>query len=405
MSHTDTEFRVSLLRQINNRWFPAKIEVFFDRNAHSMAEETIAGAQRTIEMEMFMIGGEYGERVMQLLDDKARKGICVRLIHREGASIRCGVALKKLGQLLGRSRNRHSSHHYIPAVDHLFATHLKHSPIQRSHFPLSRFGSILSAPLKLAHDKLIIIDRQFAIMGGMNLASAVAENHDLFIRISGPAVSAATALFESDWLLTHPDHTSDRPSVPSPRTNSVDTPDEVRFLTTRPQAQDHVTDVLQLMAAAKERLWLEMFYLTEPTIIRALILAVKRNLDVRIICDPNEFSLGLPMRGAPNLPFVAELAAAGVPVRLFRSAPGSQMHQKSMLIDTDFVYTGATNFTQMSFRANTESSVLIRSRNVTGIFERRFLEDWNSFSTPPDHDIIRRRRLYLGVVRHLSRYI
>jgi phosphatidylserine/phosphatidylglycerophosphate/cardiolipin synthase-like enzyme len=402
---SDIESYASLLRKLSNSWFPAQVEVFFDGASLVMTEETIAGSQHSIDMEMFMIGGDYGERILRMLDSKAREGVKVRLIHREGTSIRCGVALKRLGQYVTRSRNMDASHHYRPTVDRLFLNELKHSPIRRGHFPLHRFGHSLSAPLKLAHDKLIIVDGQCAIMGGMNLADAVAENHDLFVKITGHAVAAPSIAFEYDWSLTHPGKSGPNRTVFPPTSETGNTSDVLRFLTTRPHSRDQLDDVIGIIAAAKKRIWIEMFYVTEHRIIRALIRAIRRNVDVRVICDPNEYSLGLPMRGAPNLPFVGELAGGGVPIRLFDTAPGKQMHQKSMLLDDEFVYTGATNFTRMSFRANTESSVLIRSRSVAKIFEKRFLDDWRNFSKEPDHDLIRRRRSYLGIVRRLSRYI
>ena len=57
-----------------------------------------------------------------------------------------------------------------------------------------------------------------------------------------------------------------------------------------------------------------MFYLTDPEIIRMLAGAKDRGLDVRIIIDPNEFSLGLPMHGAPNLSFLKDFHSPGYPL-------------------------------------------------------------------------------------------
>ena len=395
--------RVSFFRHLSNSWFDGRVEVFFDRDSLTMVEATIAGAQCSIDMEMFMIGGEYGERILRLLDRKARNGVQVRLIHREGASIRFGVLLKRLAHRITLRRRMNAERHYVPATDRLFQTELKFSPIMRGHFPLGHFGPCPLSPLKLAHDKLIIVDGNIAIMGGLNLAAAVADNHDLLIRISGPAVTAAAAIFTTDWSLTHPGEEGNSHGVSLDSISSAESgPDRLRFLVTRPGARKQLTAVLQLIDGACERLWIEMFYLTEPLIIQALSQAVIRGVNVRVICDPNEYSLGLPMRGAPNLPFVSDMIAAGVPVRLFRALPGNQMHQKSLLLDSEHVYTGATNFTRMSFLANTESSVVIRSKHVAEIFERRFREDWEEHSVLPDMNLIRRRRAYLGVVRLLS---
>ena len=75
-------------------WHPGCVEVFFDRAALAMALRTLRAARASIDMEMFLLGGQLGLRVLRLLDQKARAGVRVRLIHRECPSIRAGVVAK-----------------------------------------------------------------------------------------------------------------------------------------------------------------------------------------------------------------------------------------------------------------------------------------------------------------------
>jgi phosphatidylserine/phosphatidylglycerophosphate/cardiolipin synthase-like enzyme len=384
------------------RWLPGDADVAFDRAAFTLVMETLETAEQSIDVEVFLIGGEIGLRVLRLLDAKARSGVPVRLLHREGLSIVIGHRLKRLFLALDAESRRHPEHHYTPMVDALFAGELAGSPIRRAGFPLRAFRH---GPrfLRLAHDKLIVVDRRVAIIGGMNLATAVAGNHDLLLRVRGAAVEAPAATFDDDWRLAtgEPADGAVRAAVAAEPPWSA-APAQLRFLVTRPGCDGHRDAVAALIDGAQRRLWLEMFYLTEPRLIGRLIAAHCRGVDVRIVVDANEYSIGMRLYGAPNIGWLGDLLGAGVPLRQFRSRPGTQMHQKSMLIDDDLVYVGATNFTCQSFLANTESSFAIRSAELARTFAGRFETAWCRDAAAPDAATLGRRRAWAWLVRRLS---
>ena len=386
---------------------PGRAEAFFDRAALAMAVREFRLARTSIDLEIFMLGGPLGRRVLRLLDRKARAGVRVRLLHREGLSIRLGVRVKQCLSVMRRGTPDHPGHHYVPDVDRLFLGELRGTPIQRAGFPLGAFRRQGLAPLKLAHDKIIVVDGTTAIVGGMNLATAVAGNHDLLLRVTGPAVAAPQAVFDHDWGLAH----GRRERFPDWCARGVAGggdeawPHRLRFTVTRPARSDQRQLLLELIDRARERLWVQMFYVTEQTLVESLGRAARRGVDVRVLCDPNEFSLGVRLYGAPNLPFVKELVAAGVPVRLFDASPGAQMHQKSIVVDSRYVFAGATNLTRQSFRVNTESAFLVDGPDLAEVFERRFMGDWTSRSAPPDAGLFQRRRAYFWCVKLASRYV
>jgi phosphatidylserine/phosphatidylglycerophosphate/cardiolipin synthase-like enzyme len=386
---------------------PGRAAAFFDRAALARVVRELRRARTSIDLEIFMLGGPLGRRVLRLLDRKARAGVRVRLLHREGLSIRLGVRIKQWLPALRRGTLEHPGHHYVPDVDRLFRGELRGTPIQRAGFPLGAFRRNGFAPLKLAHDKIIVVDGATAIVGGMNVATAVAGNHDLLLRVTGPAVAAPRAVFDHDWHLAHgrrepfPDWRAEGAAADT----GTDWPHRLRFAVTRPDRSDQRQLLLDLFDSARERLWVQMFYVTDPTLVEALGRAARRGVDVRVLCDPNEFSLGVRLYGAPNLPFVKRLVVEGVPVHLFDAAPGSQMHQKSVVVDSRYVFAGATNLTRQSFRVNTESAFLVDGPDLADVFERRFLDDWTSRSAAPDAGIFRRRRAYLWWVKLASRYV
>lgn len=384
-------------------WLPGEVAVAFDGASIELALATIAEARDTIDIEMFLIGGEIGARLLHLLDAKARAGVRVRLLHREGLSIVIGHRLKLLFLALDAQSRRHPEHHYRPLVDAAFRQPLAGSPIRRSGFPLHAFRR---GPrfLRLAHDKIIVVDGRVAIIGGMNLATAVAANHDLLLRIAGPAVAAPAMVFEADWRFATGDPTPIAPAAPNcvPAACATSGCASIRYVVTRPGLDGHLDAVVGLIDAAQRRLWLQMFFLTEPRLVAALAAAYRRGVDVRIVVDANEYALGMRLYGAPNVARLGELVAAGVPVRAFRSRPGSQMHQKSLLVDGDTVYAGATNFTAQSFRANTESSCIVRSGTLAAAFDARFRDDWEHHADAHDPAQLRRRRAWASVIRTLT---
>jgi phosphatidylserine/phosphatidylglycerophosphate/cardiolipin synthase-like enzyme len=238
----------------------------------------------------------------------------------------------------------------------------------------------------------------------MNLATAVSRNHDLFVRVTGPAIAAPAAVFDYDWQLAV-DPAASFPAEPASGPCGVPWPHRLKFVVTRPGRSNQLELVLGLLRFAERRIWLEMFLFTEPGIVTALAEARARGVEIRVIVDPMEYALGLRLHGAPNLPFVGDMLDSGIPVRLFRTAPGRQMHQKSLVVDGRYVLTGTTNFTRQGFRVNTESSFLVDGSDVAVAYERRFLDDWLRGSAPPDPELFSRRRVWLSLVRQACRWI
>lgn len=391
-------------------WLRGHVEVFFDQDALRMVEQALAEARLSIDMEMYLLGGSYGSRILKLLDDQARRGVRVRLIHSFGRSLQWAAWLKKrLPESFVVNNREHPDRqpHYLPVAERLFTTELAESGIQRAEFPLDRFPADGWNPLRSPHDKLIVVDEKTAIVGGMNLATAVARNHDLLIRVTGPAVRSAVEVFDYDWRLAttgeaeFPGVDAARPPRQAPRGGDA----MLRFLVTRPHCESQYANILGAIDQARQRVWVQMYCLTDSGIIDRLIAARRRGVDVRLLLDSNQYSLGLRLRGAPNLAFCEKLLANGVSVRIYRSRPGHQMHQKSMLVDHDMVMVGATNFTRQSFRVNTESMFEIRSPGVADVFEQRFAGDWNFQSDPPDPETLYSHRLYHVLARWVSRYI
>jgi phosphatidylserine/phosphatidylglycerophosphate/cardiolipin synthase-like enzyme len=92
-----------------------------------------------------------------------------------------------------------------------------------------------------------------------------------------------------------------------------------------------------------------MFYLSERSIINALLAAAKRGAAVRVLLDPNRDAFGYEKNGIPNRPVAGELAGNGnITVRWYNTH-GEQFHSKMVIVkhrNTATLMTGSANFTK-----------------------------------------------------------
>ena len=120
-----------------------------------------------------------------------------------------------------------------------------------------------------------------------------------------------------------------------------------------------------------------MFYLSERTVIQALLAAAKRGVAVRVILDPNKDAFGRTKNGIPNRSVATELAAASdgaIKVRWFRTH-GEQFHSKlvTMRTATEFWFTlGSANLTRrnledFNLEANVAASVPLNAEIAASI--------------------------------------
>jgi phosphatidylserine/phosphatidylglycerophosphate/cardiolipin synthase-like enzyme len=120
-----------------------------------------------------------------------------------------------------------------------------------------------------------------------------------------------------------------------------------------------------------------MFYLSERSVIQALLAAARRGVSVRVILDPNKDAFGRTKNGIPNRSVATELAAASdgaIQVRWFRTH-GEQFHSKlvAMRTATEFWFTlGSANLTRrnledFNLEANVAASVPLNADIATQI--------------------------------------
>jgi phosphatidylserine/phosphatidylglycerophosphate/cardiolipin synthase-like enzyme len=200
------------------------------------------------------------------------------------------------------------------------------------------------------------------------------------IRVSGPAL---LPLLESELLLARESGWKGGwlvPELAPPTAASPETTAQVQVLTEGEIGRAVVNNIAATRVG--DGIDVAMFYLSERTVVRALIAAAKRGVAVRVILDPNKDAFGRTKNGIPNRSVATELGAAAegaIKVRWFRTH-GEQFHTKIVAIRTanEFWFTlGSANLTRrnledFNLEANLAASVPPGSAlaaQITGWFD------------------------------------
>lgn len=153
---------------------------------------------------------------------------------------------------------------------------------------------------------------------------------------------------------------STTPKVP-PAANSA--PIEVAF---SPDGSAEAL-VLRVISSAHQSIRLSGYSFTSPAVVKALIDAQRRHIDVRVILDDRG------NRGKANIAAMNLLVGAGMEVRV--TSKYAIHHDKFIVVDSQTVQTGSFNYTQAAARANSENVLVVWSDRSLAA---RYLIHWES---------------------------
>ncbi len=210
------------------------------------------------------------------------------------------------------------------------------------------------------HRKITIIDGRIGFTGGYNLADEYfnmthpyGEWKDTGVKLTGAAVRSLTLMFLEMW--NSDKHTDTDISVYLPET-AAEGECFVQPYADTPLDSEYVGEnvYLNLIGSAKYRIWITTPYLIiSDEMTRALTLAAKRGVDVRIITP------GIPDKKViyqVTRSYYAQLVRQGV--RIYEYTPGF-MHAKQMLCDTDAAVIGTINMDYRSLYHHFENGVFL----------------------------------------------
>lgn len=313
-------------------------------------EAAIASARDHVHVEMYMIHEDaVGRRFRDLLADRARAGVAVRLLYDWFGSIRSAF-----------------SRFYAPLVEAGGEVRVWNPP--RVTAPL--------AWLHRNHRKLLTIDGQVAFVSGLCIGRpwegdprrGLAPWRDTGVELRGPAVADAEHVFARSWA--EAGGRLPAGAVPAREDIAPAGSVAVRVIPTEPATANMLRLDLLVAALARQRLWLtDAYFLGAAPYVEALRQAALDGVDVRLLLPR---SSDIAWIAAASRTSYRALIEAGV--RVFEWN-GPMLHAKTAVADGTWTRVGSTNLNLASWVGNWELDVTVEDEAVAREMEAHFLQD------------------------------
>ncbi|HEX3096574.1 MAG TPA: phospholipase D-like domain-containing protein [Usitatibacter sp.] len=321
----------------------------------------IAGAKDHVNIESYIIeDGEAGERFAAALLEREAHGVQVNVIYDSVGALATAAA-------------------FFERLSQAGANVLEFNPVN----PLAMKKPW--APNHRDHRKLLVVDGRVAFLGGINISnvysagsgvgrSAAAGNRgggwrDTDIEIEGPAVAEFQKLFLDTWEKQHGKPLAKRdylPRIASPGTGIVravgSTPDD-------PYSLIYLTLISAITNAEKQVYITNAYFVPDPQLMKALVEAAGRGVDVRLILPANSDSALAVNAGRAHYD---ELLEAGVKIYERRGAP---LHAKTAVVDGVWSWVGSSNLDWRSALDNDEINAVILGRDFAGQMQGAYARD------------------------------
>jgi len=316
--------------------------------AYQRLLEMIQNAKKAIYISTYILGrDEVTETIVGHLAQKAKEGIEVKILMDS-------IGSKWL---------------------ELFPSLLK--PLKEAggeyHFFMSVFKEPFNSKINLRnHRKMIIVDGERVMSGGMNIAREylAPRTHeklwaDISFIVEGRAAYHYLEIFRSDWE----SQTRSRIRLTQPVYENISSAGAI--LQVVPSGPDIETDalyeaILQAIALAQKRIWIVTpYFIPDASLLEALTIASHRGVDVQIVVPDTSDH---PLVDMSRIGFLRDLAKEDVTIRFYKSG---MLHAKAILIDETLGILGSANFDVRSFFYNFEVSTFLYTPK-----EQQMLRNW-----------------------------
>ncbi|NOZ87665.1 MAG: cardiolipin synthase [Deltaproteobacteria bacterium] len=328
-----------------------KVEIFLDGVAkHQALFNAVRNAQRFVHLEYYIFQpDDTGMQLMDILKDKARHGIEVRLlVDGVGSYALCQDYLEELEEAGVET----GIFHPLPVA------------IWKNRINYRN------------HRKIAVIDGRTGFLGGMNIGDEYMAGksgelpwRDTHLSVKGPAVWGLQRIFSEDWhlatgkVLAHADYF--------------------------PRPMEMGSDLVQIMASGPDMNWSAIHYLyftaistaeknvriTTPYFVpdEPLLLALRtsslRGIDVEILVPGKT---DLPLVTFAGRSYYEDLLDVGVKIHEYQPRV---LHAKVLTVDQRFAGLGSANMDIRSFQLNYEVGAFVHSKERAGQLDKQFEKD------------------------------
>lgn len=227
------------------------------------------------------------------------------------------------------------------------------------------------------HRKLLVVDSEIGHTGGVGINGRMKNWRDTHVRIKGPAVGE----MEQAFLNLKAKQLSRKPQR-YPKTK--DFSKTFHYVTNSPHFQRRYLykQLISNIRSAQNYIYITSpYFIPDLAIFRALRLASKRGVDVRIIT---------PLVSDHMIVDLATYSYFGLALkagaRIFTYAD-AVLHAKTVVIDDEWSSVGSSNLDNLSLLFNYEGNIVSTDKNFAAEVKAQFIED-------ADHSLEIRRHLW-----------
>lgn len=332
------------------------VQVFTD--GYSMYQELfrrIAKAKHHIHLEFYIFEDDaVGRLLRDLLIDKAREGVSVRLLYDD---VGCWD------------------------VNPMFYDEMLCEGIEVRSFLKVRFPQFTSKVNYRNHRKLAIIDGKVGFIGGMNIALRYLKGvpwgvwRDTHICLKGKAVYGIQTAFLTDWFAV--DRTLLTSAQYFPKMDTVGT-SVAQIVTSDPVGEWHdiMLGLVKAISCAQRYIYVETpYFLPTEQVMAAFQTAALSGVDVRLMI-PKKADAFITHKG--TMSYLDELMKSGVKVYFYRAG---FLHSKLWVADDEWASVGSTNLDFRSFEHNFEANAFFYDEKTVCTMKEIFLEDMRKCMT------------------------
>lgn len=356
--YSETDNKNTNISSIQNN----KIELYTNGNEiFPQIFNIIDGAQKKVYVSTYLFGGALGQKIAEKLVAKKKQGVEVQFVA-EGS-------MGTIPELTSAAKKVYK--------------YMADNGLEVRVFPVDlmpKGPNFLSNKKVINHSKLVIADDNVAMIGGMNFKDSESVNRDFMLKISGDKVKELSTITDTDW------EKSRKMKFNFVKDSTLNT-NELEFAQTGFTVQNIDEMIIKHINNAKTSIDIEMLLIDYEDIVKALLDAKKRGVNVRIIVDQadlakyNKWLEKLPIEGMANFGAALTLIQGGIPLKWFVPQSKDQvLHAKAILIDKKIFLTGSANMTYHAFTRNHEVYVAVNSPDVAQRFMYTFEEDWKNNS-------------------------
>lgn len=317
--------------------------------------ESLNKAKKSINIEFYIFkNDEIGTKILDILEEKAKNGVEVRLLYDSvGSRLLNRDVLKKLKAVGGKTGE-------------FFPSWLKFINLNMN------FRN---------HRKIVVIDNKVGFVGGFNVGDEYLGKSEKFgywrdthIKFKGSAVKDLNLRFLADWRYATKEEV-DLSHVLEGSDENIGEPNAgMQIVSSGPNLSDRYEiklAYLKMIQRSKEYLYIQSPYLIiDKSIADSLKLASASGVDVRIM---------IPGKGDhpfvywANLVYAGELLEYGI--KIYHYDKNAFLHSKTIVIDDEICSIGTANMDTRSFELNFEVNAFIYSEAISKQQKNEFEKD------------------------------